>query len=282
LTVRVGERGGVEVRINGVTNFDSPVTVEAGATVRITASPAAGYDFTDWTVSGTSYSGSQENQISFAMPRGNVSVMAGFAKTVPVAGYIVYSDAIVSAGDLRPDYTPVGIAVNERLMIALDSSPSQTWGPAGTVTGLPAFDTFAEAFTSDPGSGKANSALIAAFGAAANPVKVYPANDYALTYTPAGVNYAGVFFLPNARELDMVWEARDAVNASLTLLGKATLDGLYWTSVQAPDQPQTDPAAINKAWVYNLTPPGTAPNAAPLTTTNNKVLPMAEIPTTPI
>jgi hypothetical protein len=216
------------------------------------------------------------------MPRGNVSVMAGFAKTVAAPGYIVYSDAIVSAQDLRPDFTPVGIAVNERLMIALDSSPSQVWGPAGTVTGLPAFDTFAEAFTSDPGSGKDNSALIAAFGAAANPVKVYPANDYALTYTPAGVNYAGVFFLPNAVELNMVWDAHDALNASLTLLGKPNLEGIYWTSVQAPDQPQADPAAINKAWVYNLTPPGTAPVTAPLTTTTNKVLPMAQIPTEPI
>jgi hypothetical protein len=198
---------------------------------------------------------------------------------------IVYRDAIVSAQDLRPDFTPIGVAVNERLMVAaVTGTPTPVaWGPAGKVLGLPAYDTFTDAYLEEGGSGKDNSILIATHAAAADPPLEYPANAYARGYTPTGVEMAGQFFLPNAAELHLVYEARDAINASLSRLGSPVLDGLYWTSVQAIDKPApADPNNITKAWVYNLTPPGTAPTAAPLTTATNRVLPMAEIPSEPL
>lgn len=193
-------------------------------------------------------------------------------------GMIIYGDATYSFDDLRyKGKVPIGIAVNTRLMISHQSSPTPlAWGPAGKIEGLPAFERFPDAAFADSGTGAANS-LIIANHARANAGKVYPANDYALSYTPVGAYYRA-FFLPNVSELDDVFRMRRQINVSLVRLDRPSLEGTYWASVHAIDA--ATPDNITKAWQYNMTPLGG--NDPVVTTGTLQVLLMAPIPAAPV
>lgn len=89
--------GSVAIQVNGVNqvpNVDGEVTVASGATVTLTATPASGYTFANWTCDNATYNNSTTNPLEFEMPFDDILFGASFLDAN--AKYdIVVDDAIV-------------------------------------------------------------------------------------------------------------------------------------------------------------------------------------------
>ncbi len=77
ITVTPPTNGTVEVKVNNA----AAEKAAPGATVTIVATPAAGYDFDGWTVSGATPASTTEATTTFTMPSTDVTVAAAFVKT---------------------------------------------------------------------------------------------------------------------------------------------------------------------------------------------------------
>jgi uncharacterized repeat protein (TIGR02543 family) len=80
---------------HGTTSPGGSITVNAGASTQLLATPANGYQFANWTVvSGTaSFASSTSASTSVTTPGGNVTISANFIATTPVgAGAVTYTE----------------------------------------------------------------------------------------------------------------------------------------------------------------------------------------------
>lgn len=69
------------VNVSGVGNINSGDTVAAGATVTLTATAGADYEFSSWTVNGATLADASTNPASFTMGTSAVSISANFTST---------------------------------------------------------------------------------------------------------------------------------------------------------------------------------------------------------
>ncbi len=109
-----------------------------GTIVLLTATPASGYKFANWTVGGAVVNDHSRASTSFTMPKGNVTVVANFVK--------VQNVTIAINGGGTADYTPKNPGAGDIVTITatpLDGYSFYAWSTSSPValTSLEYFET---------------------------------------------------------------------------------------------------------------------------------------------
>ncbi len=169
------------------------------------------------------------------------------------AGDILYEDHTTRADYVYiVDNRPIGVVFDpvNRLAIALDEVTypwaSAYTSPRADIISIPDLADCTTNVLTCGKSGKENTAIIMAFqtklqnSSASNKNKIfYHAADYCYKYQPNSVSSvkswfaAGQWFLPNVAELNILYQNKDKVNASLQKVNAVTLtDSYYWSSTE--------------------------------------------------
>ena len=93
--------GSVGIQVNGVSqvpNVDGEVTIASGATVTLTATPASGYTFANWTCDDATYNNSTTNPLEFEMPFDNILFGTSFLDAN--AKYDIIVDDAINGGTI--------------------------------------------------------------------------------------------------------------------------------------------------------------------------------------
>lgn len=96
--------GSVAIQVNGVNqvpNVDGEVTIASGATVTLTATPASGYTFANWTCDDATYNNSITNPLEFEMPFDDIMFGASFLDAN--AEYDIVVDDNITGGSIESD-----------------------------------------------------------------------------------------------------------------------------------------------------------------------------------
>ena len=135
ITVAAPVNGTVEVTIDG----EAAEQAAAGATVTITATPADGYDFDKWTVTGATPDSETATTTTFTMPEDDVTVAAAFVETTYNITVTAPTNGTIA---VTADETAVETAV-EGTVITITATPDNGYDfVKWTVTGAtPAVET---------------------------------------------------------------------------------------------------------------------------------------------
>ena len=124
-----GGNGTLKAKADGVTETEaSPINVEKGKTVTLTAFPAAGYEVKEWQIFGTGMvfeagTGTAGNNTAKVNLKGNLTVKVSFKVQTLTPKHLVTMAAGANGSITAAPALPAGGMVNENTIITFTASP---------------------------------------------------------------------------------------------------------------------------------------------------------------
>ena len=141
------------------------------------------------------------------------------------AGMIIYHDGTFSS-DYNSSKKPLGIALNDAIMVSFESHDGLRWGDASAGTHSVPFPMFATEndVKNSSVSGADYTDLIQTHGESSG--YDFPVNNYGRSYHP-GMTYRE-YYVPTGSEMALLDNNLSKVNEALVKMGKPTISGSYW------------------------------------------------------
>ena len=188
---------------------------------------------------------------------------------------ILYSDFTVST-DIDTSKTPIGIVIDElrHVAMALETTPPSSWSleAHGTIDGVFSTNDMAEALSDM--SGKKNSENLAVYCFSGSTTRKHCTSlQDVLGYSTEGTE-PGDWYFSSLGELSQIYQQKDAVNATLALVGYPQLaDTWYWSSTRSAEGYSSD-----GSWYIHFNQYDGMPQRTNFATTMSKI-PLIKYPT---